>query len=92
VNFLDRFKKKMHYPPSRLAGRRTTSDTTVAEILDTVAPPREGCTGCQLVTCGPEEFLLVIQGPEGRDLTHKILDYVDALYKASEVALIAKST
>lgn len=70
---------------------RKTSDTSVEEILDTFAPPREGTTGCQLVSFGPQEYFLVIQGPDATKLTGLVLDYVNALYTKSEEIAIRDS-
>ncbi len=61
--------------------KRTTADTSVREILETFAPPREDSTNCHLVTFGPQHHFLVIQGPEAEKLTGLILTYVDALYE-----------
>ena len=80
---LDRFRKSEKNSRPELALRRTSS-TTVKEILDTFAPPREGSTGAQLVSFGPQEYFLVIQGPEGKQLTSLILDYIEALYARAE--------
>jgi 3-deoxy-D-arabino-heptulosonate 7-phosphate (DAHP) synthase len=57
---------------------RTAEDTTVAEILTTVAPPRDDTTGAHVVAAG-EAFLIVIQGPESVHLTRMVLDYIEAL-------------
>ena len=59
---------------------RQTKNTTVAEILDTFAPPREGSTSAQLVSVGKDSYFLVIQGPEAQQLTSLVLDYIEALY------------
>lgn len=59
--------------------KRTAEDTTVAELLETVAPPREGTTGAHLVSVGPHHYFLVIQGPEATWLTARLLEVIDAL-------------
>lgn len=63
---------------------RTAADTTVKEILDTVCPPRSDTTGAHLVSCGPDAHLLVIQGPESRWLTARVLEFLDALHERTE--------
>jgi hypothetical protein len=59
---------------------RTIKDTTIEEILETVAPPREGTTGAQLVGLGKDRFMLVIQGPEAGKLTQALLAFLQALH------------
>ena len=63
---------------------RTVADTTVEEILNTVCPPRSDTTGAHLVACGPEAYLIVIQGPESRRLCARTLEFLDALYEKVE--------
>jgi hypothetical protein len=62
---------------------RTAEDTTVAEILETVAPPRPETTGVHLVAVG-QSYLLVIQGPEALHLSRLVLDFVDALKERAD--------
>jgi hypothetical protein len=62
---------------------RTAEDTTVAELFNTVAPPRDGTTGVHLVAVG-QNYLLAIQGPEALHMTRLILDFVDALKEREE--------
>jgi hypothetical protein len=62
---------------------RTAEDTTVAEILETVAPPRQDTTGVHLVAVG-QSYLLVIQGPEALHLSRLVLDFVDALHERAD--------
>lgn len=57
---------------------RTAEDTTVAELLETVAPPRAGQTGVHLVAVG-RDYLIAVQGPESLHMARLILDFVDAL-------------
>ncbi len=80
---LDRFLKSKKNAKPEL-GLRRTSTTTVKEILDTFAPPREGSTSAQLVSFGPTEYFLVVQGPEAKELTGLVLDYIEALYTRAE--------
>jgi len=61
---------------------RTADNTTVSELFETVAPPREGTTGVHVVNVSPN-YLLVIQGPEALHMTRLLLDYVDALHAAA---------
>lgn len=66
---------------------RTAEDTTVAELLETIAPPRDDTTGVHLVAVG-QTYLLAVQGPEALHMTRLILDFVEALHsKAEEKAL-----
>jgi hypothetical protein len=62
---------------------RTAEDTTVAELMETIAPPRDGTTGVHLTAVGPD-YLLAIQGPESLHLARLILDFVEALYAEVE--------
>jgi hypothetical protein len=62
---------------------RTAENTTVAELLETIAPPREGTTGVHLTSVG-QSYLLAIQGPEALHMARLILDFVEALYETSE--------
>lgn len=82
MTILDRFKSRKESKPG--LALRKTANTTVKEILDTFAPPREGCTGAQLVSFGPDEYFLVIQGPGAKRLTSLVLDYINALYRKTE--------
>ncbi len=66
--------------------KRTTDDTSVREILETFAPPKEDQTGIHLVTFGPQHHFLVIQGPEATFLCNKLLDYANALHETAEDA------
>jgi hypothetical protein len=62
---------------------RTAENTTVAELFETVAPPRDNTTGVHLVAVG-KNYLLAIQGPEALHMTRLILDFVDALKEYAE--------
>ena len=62
---------------------RSAEDTTIAELLDTVAPPRSGTTGVHVVNVTPN-YLVVVQGPEALHMTRLILDYVEALHTIAE--------
>ena len=83
TTILGRFVKSLKNPKPELSLRRT-KNTTVAEILDNFAPPREGVTGAQLVTFGRHAYFLVIQGPEAQELTRRVLNYIEALHAVSE--------
>ena len=61
---------------------RTAENTNVADLLTTVAPPREGTTGVHLVSVG-ERYVLTIQGPEARWLTARVIEFVEALHEKS---------
>jgi hypothetical protein len=63
---------------------RTAEDTTVAELFQTVAPPREGTTGAHLVAVG-DNYMLLIQGPEAVALTRHILDFVEAIHDRAAI-------
>ena len=69
------------------AAKRDATNTTVAEVLDMIAPPREGTTGAHLVQVampdGPA-YLIAIQGPEARVLALRVIDFVDALKTREE--------
>lgn len=69
--------------PNPEAKTRTAEDTTVAELFETVAPPRDGTTGVHLVAVG-KNYLLAIQGPESLHMARLILDFVDALAERAE--------
>ena len=62
---------------------RTAEDTTLAELLETIAPPREGTTGVHLTSVGPA-YVLTVQGPEALHMTRLILDFVEALHEKAE--------
>lgn len=66
------------------AKSRSASDTTIADLLRTVCPPRSDTTGCHVVAVG-QEFLLVIQGPEAHTLVSRVLTFIDSLHEQSKV-------
>ena len=58
---------------------RSTEDLTVAEVLKNFAPPQANGTACNLVSFGPNEFFLVIQGDQASMLTALLMQALDQL-------------
>ena len=54
-----------------------TDKITVAEVFDNFAPPHKDGTACDLVSFGPNEFFLVIQGNQANHLTAMIMDFLN---------------
>lgn len=63
--------------------QRTPEDTTLAELMETVAPPRSEVTGVHVIAVGTD-WLLAIQGPESLRMTRLILDFVTALHEQAD--------
>jgi len=62
---------------------RTADNTTISELLTTIAPPREDCTGVHL-TAVDSAYILTVQGPEALHMTRLILDFVETLHDVAE--------
>ncbi len=58
---------------------RATNKITVAEVFDNFVPEIKSGTGCDLVSFGPDEFFLVIQGAEANKLTAYIMNFLNEL-------------
>jgi len=77
-------RKKKSGQKIKAAATRTMEDTTVAELMETVAPPRPNATGVHVIGVG-KDFLIAVQGPESLHMTRRILDFVEAMHQAVEM-------
>jgi len=68
---------------TKIKKERTIDDSTLAELLETTAPPREDTTGLHVTKVGPG-YVLTIQGPEASDLTLAVLKFVEAIFDKAE--------